>query len=84
MAFKFIVEEIRRLSQEEGLNDSEIAEKIGCSKSTVCRCRTANNIPKYNLKNRKDKSYVCGKCGKTVFIARCQKIKYYCEDCKNN
>ena len=56
MAFKFIVEEIRRLSQDEGLNDSEIAEKIGCSNSTVCRCRASNTIPKYNLKNRKDKS----------------------------
>lgn len=82
MAFKYIIEEVRRLSQEEGLNDGEIAEKIGCSKSTIGRVRADNNIPKCNLKNKKDKSYICSSCSKQVFIARREKVKLYCKECK--
>lgn len=82
MAFQYIIDEIRRLSQEEGLNDGEIAEKIGCSKSTIGRARAKNNIPKCNLKNKKDKSYVCFSCNKRIFIARREKVKLYCPECK--
>ncbi|AIY85331.1 hypothetical protein U729_3267 (plasmid) [Clostridium baratii str. Sullivan] len=82
MAIKMVVDEIRRLSQEEGLNDLEIAKILGCSQSTVSRARSSNNIPRYNVRNRKDKSYVCLSCNKEIFIARKEKVKLYCPECK--
>ena len=51
----YVIEEVKRLSQQEGLTDKEIADILGCSRATVNRARQAHNIPKANLENRKDK-----------------------------
>lgn len=87
MAFDFVIKEITRLSQEEGLNDREIADLLGCSRATVNRVRVSTEIPKANLENKKDKTYVCAKCGETVSIRRKERRKLHCDKCaekKNN
>lgn len=76
------VDEIKRLSQEEGLNDGEIAARLGISRATVNRHRQAADIPRANLKNRRDKSYECKRCGRTVVIARKERCAKYCPACK--
>lgn len=81
LAISLVVNEIKRLSQEEGLNDKEIANILGCSRITVYRARESNNIPKANLKNKKDKTYTCALCGKTVYIRRHEKRQLYCKEC---
>ncbi len=48
-----IVNEIRRLSQEEGLTDSEIAEIIQYNHVSIQRIRKDNEIPTYNREKRK-------------------------------
>ena len=64
MALELVVKEVERLSQEEGLNDREIAIKLGCSRATVNRIRVGYEIPTANLSNIRDKKYICSKCGK--------------------
>lgn len=78
----YLVEEIRRLSQDEGLSDKEIATVLGCSRATVNRARRAHDIPTANLDNRKDKEYTCTFCEKVVVIARKERKKRYCDDCR--
>lgn len=82
MAFKLIVKEIERLSQEEGLIDSEIAEKIGCSRATVNRIRAKENIPTANLMKKKDKAFICRNCGKKDFVRRYQAKPVLCVNCR--
>lgn len=84
MAFDFIVKEITRLSQNEGLNDREIAVILGCSRATVNRVRVKTSIPKANLFNKKDKTYVCSKCGETIVIRRKERRRLYCTSCIEN
>lgn len=79
---EFVAKEIQRLSQDEGLNDGEIADLLKVSRATVNRARQAYEIPRANLDNRKDKEYVCSRCGATVTIARKERKKKYCEACK--
>lgn len=78
----FVAEEIRRLSQEEGLHDHEIAERLGISRVTVNRARKAYGIPRANLANRKDKTYECRRCGREITIARKERRQKYCDECK--
>ena len=54
-----IVNEIRRLSQEEGLKDAEIADIIKYNRVSIQRIRNEHNIPTYNKDMRKDKRAVC-------------------------
>lgn len=82
MAFKFVEEEINRLSQEEGLNDREIAIELGCSRATVNRTRVRINIPKANLVNKKDKTYVCSVCGCVISIRRKERRRLMCNSCR--
>lgn len=81
MAFKAIIEEVRKLSQEEGLHDDEIAKIIGCSRATVNKVRKDNNIPLSNLNNRKDKEYTCLDCKKVVKIKRSERRELICPEC---
>jgi hypothetical protein len=81
LAFDFVVKEITRLSQDEGFNDREIADMLGCSRATVNRVRVSTEIPKANLNNKKDKTYVCSSCGVTVSIRRNERRKLYCDTC---
>lgn len=74
------VEEIRRLSQEEGFRDAEIALLLGVCRATVNRIRIKNNIPSANLKNRKDKMTYCNRCRKTFIIRRGEKSRL-CSEC---
>lgn len=76
-----IINEIRRLSQEEGLKDSEIAGIIKYNRVSVQRIRQENNIPTYNKANRKDKNVLCPQCGQTYTIRRCEKPGICCPDC---
>lgn len=76
-----IIEEIRRLSQDEGLRDGEIADIIKYHRVTVQRIRESNNIPTYNIENRKDKEEICPQCGKHYMIRRCEKAKIGCPEC---
>lgn len=76
-----IVNEIRRLSQEEGLNDAEIAKEIGYNRVSVNRIRTEYGIPVCNKDNRKDRKCTCPQCGDTYFIRRCEKPGICCPAC---
>lgn len=76
-----IVNEIRRLSQEEGLKDSEIADIIKYNRVSVQRIRTEHDIPTYKKEMRKDKRAVCPQCGKAYFIRRIEKPGICCPDC---
>ena len=82
MAKDMIVDEIRRLSQDEGLNDTEIGIKMGYARGSVQRIRKAAGIPTHNLNNRKDKSCFCMKCDKIFYIRRCESDKIVCPDCE--
>lgn len=75
------VNEIIRLSQEEGLNDRQISEITGCSRVTVTRIRKRNNIPICDKDNRKDKTYKCLNCGDTIYIRRKDLRKAFCDKC---
>lgn len=77
------VEEIRRLSQDEGFKDSEIALLLGVCRATVNRIRIKNNIPRANLSNRKDKLSYCNKC-RTPFIIRRGEKSRLCNNCRSN
>lgn len=81
--YKMIVEEICRLSQDEGLHQDEIAKELGCSRPTVARYIKAYKIPKANLLNRKDKEFFCCRCGKKQVIRRWEKRRLYCDECKD-
>jgi DNA-directed RNA polymerase subunit RPC12/RpoP len=78
----YVINEIKRLGQDEGLNDMEIAKILGCSRATINRTRREYDIPKANLKNKRDKSYVCVDCKKTVYIRRCERRKLLCPECE--
>lgn len=76
-----IVNEIRRLSQEEGLRDQEIADIIQYHRVTVQRIREKNGIPTYNINKRKDKKELCPQCGKPYYIRREETPGICCPDC---
>jgi len=76
-----IVNEIRRLSQEEGLRDAEIAEIIEYNRVSVQKIRKANNIPTYNKEMRKDKVVVCPVCNSTYYIRRKEEPGICCPAC---
>lgn len=78
---KFIIEEITRLSQEEGLRDDEIAKMLGYHRISITRIRNQNNIPKSITQNRKDKEMTCPSCKKKYFIRRSQEFSIACPEC---
>lgn len=78
---QIIVDEIKRLSQEEGLKDNEIAEIIGYHKVSIARIRKEYGIPKCIMSNRKDKEVVCPLCHKKYFIRRNEKYGIGCPQC---
>ena len=82
MSFISVIKQIEYLSQNEGLKDDEIAERIGCSRATINRERKKNKIPTANLANRVDKHYVCKGCNKMITIRRKDRKQNYCPDCK--
>ena len=77
-----IVNEIRRLSQEEGLRDFEIADIIKYSRVGVQRIRQENGIPVYNKSVRKDKRVICPQCCGEYFIRRNEKPGICCPTCE--
>jgi hypothetical protein len=77
-----IINEIRRLSQEEGLKDAEIAEIIKYNRVSVQKIRKENNIPVYNKDVRKDKAVVCPNCNSTYYIRRNEQPKICCPACE--
>lgn len=77
-----IVEEIRRLSQEEGLKDCEIADTIQYDRVSIQRIRKAHGIPTYNIKVRKDKKVNCPQCGNQYLIRRNEKPGICCPECE--
>ena len=76
-----IVNEIRRLSQEEGLKDSEIADIIKYNRVSVQRIRQENGIPTFNKDVRKDKEVVCPQCCGHYLIRRNEKPGICCPTC---
>jgi hypothetical protein len=84
MAKNIIVQQIFELSQNEGLNDSEIGTRIGYARGSVQRIRMENNIPKANREMRKDKECTCVKCTKEFFIRRNDPDNkmYLCPECE--
>ena len=79
-----IVNEIRRLSQEEGLKDSEIADIIKYNRVSIQRIRNEHNIPTYNKDVRKDKKAICPQCGEDYLIRRNEKPGICCPKCAEN
>lgn len=77
-----LVTEVRRLSQEKGLFDYEIADLLDKHRVTITRCRETHGIPRPNLDNREDKLQVCRMCGREEYIPRKQRVKGYCQSCK--
>lgn len=82
MTKEFIVNEIRRLSQEEGLNDIEVGSRLGYARGSVQRIRRQNGIPKNDVSKRKDKPCMCMKCEKIFHIRRCESDKIVCLECE--
>lgn len=76
------IEIVRKLSQEEGMTDKEIAENIGSSRSAVARARGRHGIPRSNRMNRKDKKEKCVLCGYERFISRKQYKQTHCHSCR--
>ena len=76
-----IVNEIKRLSQEEGLKDTEIAEIIQYNRVSVQKIRKAYDIPTYNKDVRKDKSVTCPICKSNYFIRRKEQPGICCPAC---
>lgn len=76
-----IVNEIRRLSQEEGLKDAEIADIIQYNRVSVQRIRNEYGIPVYNKSKRKDKKVRCPMCGEDYFIRRSENPGICCFKC---
>lgn len=76
-----IVNEIRRLSQEEGLKDTEIADIIQYNRVSIQRIRKENNIPTYNKNMRKDKLVTCPNCKCNYYIRRNELPKICCPNC---
>ena len=76
-----IINEIRRLSQEEGLKDDEIADIIKYNRVSIQRIRNENNIPTYNKEMRKDKKVICPQCGNDYLIRRNEKPGICCPNC---
>jgi uncharacterized CHY-type Zn-finger protein len=76
-----IVNEIKRLSQEEGLKDYEIADILKYHPVSIARIRKKYNIPSFNKNNRKDKSIICPICKSSYFIRRNEKASICCPDC---
>ena len=76
-----IVNEIRRLSQEEGLKDSEIADIIKFNWVSIQRIRNEHGIPTYNKDVRKDKKVICPQCGGNYLIRRNEKPGICCPKC---
>ena len=81
MAKELIVETIRNLSQNEGLNDFEIAEKLGYARGSIQRIRKNNKIPTAKRENRKDKECRCVKCTADFLIRRNDPPRILCDDC---
>lgn len=79
-----IVNEIKRLSQEEGLKDAEIAEIIQYNRVSVQKIRKEFNIPTYNKNLRKDKAIVCPVCKSTYYIRRNEDPGICCPACAFN
>lgn len=77
-----VISEVRRLSQEEGLFDHEIAKELHISRVTVNRIRHAHNIPKVNLRFRKDKECQCVTCEHKFLVRRNQRKSIYCPVCR--
>ena len=77
-----IVEEIRRLSQEEGLRDCEIAEAIKYDRVSVQRIRKAHGIPTYNIGVRRDKAARCPQCKSIYYIRRNEEPGICCPSCE--
>ena len=79
-----VIKEIERLSQEEGLYDVEIADKLGIHRVTISNVRKKYNIPAANTGNRYDKKVICTKCNKEFIIRRRERKprKPICSLCK--
>lgn len=65
----------------DGLNDREIAEKMGCNRVSISRVRARHNLKKRDINLKKDKTYVCLGCARTVSIRRVESPSLFCEDC---
>lgn len=76
-----IVNEIRRLSQEEGLKDAEIADIIKYNRVSVQRIRKEYNIPSWNKDVRKDRKVICPQCCGEYLIRRNEKPGICCPEC---
>lgn len=83
MAKDIIVERVIELSQQEGLNDTEIGEVLGYARGSVQRIRKLNNIPTAKKENRMDKEVTCLKCGKAILLRRKDDEKkiFLCDTC---
>lgn len=75
------VSKIKYLSQEYGMNDTEIATFLGCSRATINRARKKHNIPLRNVNNKLDKKFICLECKKEVTIRRSDDRKLLCSVC---
>lgn len=81
---KEVLEEIYKLSQDEGLTDKEIGDKIGIMRESVCRIRIRYGIPSRSLENRKDVPTYCSNCGELFYKRRKDRKKriLMCDRCK--
>ena len=78
-----VIKKIEYMSQFEGLNDREIAEKFHCCRATINRVRRNNNIAKCNIMNKKDKYFICCFCGEKVYVKRRDLNSFMCRKCEN-
>jgi 3-phenylpropionate/cinnamic acid dioxygenase small subunit len=79
----YSAEQVRMMSQDMGLNDRQIAEKLKCERATITKLRKRHKIPTCIISNRRDKTYVCVGCNTTVYIKRKERRRAFCLDCQN-
>ncbi len=77
------VKKVYDLSQNHGLTEEEIAKELNCARRTISRVRKEYDIPKRNLNNRKDKSFICFYCKKKIYIKRCESVRLMCSECES-
>lgn len=81
MSKAHIINEIKFLSEELGLTDGEIAERLGYARGSIQRIRKQNGILKYDKNKRVTKACRCKKCGKIFYIGKEEVENLFCYDC---
>lgn len=68
----------------QGYNDRQIAEIMGCNRVSVTRVRGTIGLSRVTKYDKRDKVYVCVSCNKEITIKRSEPAQIMCSDCREN